>query len=298
MDQKIVKYLSDVVTLAQFSNAAQMRLVNYKEMQPYFEKLDNSLNAFWNLGVEANDSFAISNYAQHLDNLVDIVLSKYGVEGNAYKSILDAGEVYLSAFYKSLVSRIALATYNVTLAAPSKDVLIEFEKLARNLVTVFNGHTPEVAEKALKQYFEAGTVSAPAEVVQQVEANTEIASEEQGLNARLNVKFSGGVCAIELVPSQGAPLKTDVAVKSSTSVKDVEAEVANLVGYLVSGWVKLNSKSLTSEIEQYLAEKAKEAERINSFAQELAKLTPEQAQEFAKVVMQNANWEISIKPKE
>lgn len=298
MDEKILKYLSDVITLAQFSSAAQMRLVNFKEMQPYFDKLDASLNAFWNLGVsETTDTFAISNYSQHLDNLVSMIMSKYGVDGNAFKTILDSGEIYLSAFYKSVVSRIALATYNVTLVAPSKDILVEFEKLVRNLPTVFKGFDQNSASTALKAYFDSGVVSGAA-----LQSAASVATPEQvevkGLSAKLNVQFNSGVCSLQLTPVQGSDLKASVDVTKAGTVKEVEAEIAKLVGDLVSGWVKLNSKTLSSEIDAYLVEKAKEQERINSFAQEIAKLTPEQAQALAQAVMQNANWNMIIKSKE
>lgn len=301
MDGKLLKYLVDVVTLAQFSNAAQMRLVNFKELQPYFEKLDNSLNSFWNLGVsESVDMYAVSNYSQHLENLVSIVIDKYGVEKNAFKTILDANETYLVAFYKSIVSRIALATYNVTLESPSKNVLVEFEKLVRNLPTVFNGHTSDAAVKSLSQYFISGTVTVVnSAVASPVDDKSAAAvSAAPGLNAQLNVQFNSGVCSIQLTPAQGSELKTSVAVGEANSAKEVEADVAKLVGELVSGWVKLNSKSFASEVESFLAEKQKEKERINAFAQELAKLTPEQAQALAQAVMQNANWNMVIKTKE
>lgn len=301
MDGKILKYLSDVVTLAQFSNAAQMRLVNFKELQPYFEKLDNSLNSFWNLGVsESVDMYAVSNYSQHLENLVSIVMDKYGVENNAFKTILDANETYLVAFYKSIVSRIALATYNVTLETPSKNVLVEFEKLVRNLPTHFNGHSLDASIKSLSQYFISGTVTVvnPEAASHVAEKPVQAGSVAPGLNAQLNVQFNAGVCSIQLTPAQGSELKTSVSVGDVNSVKEVEADVAKLVGELVSGWVKLNSKSFASEVESFLAEKQKEKERINAFAQELAKLTPEQAQALAQAVMQNANWNMVIKTKE
>lgn len=296
MDEKILNYLSDVVTLSQFSNAAQIRLANFNEMQPYFEKLDGSLNAFWNLGTsESVDLYALSNYAQHLENLVSIVMGKYGVEGNAYKNILESSEVYLSAFYKSVVSRVALATYNTSLVAPSKAVLVEFEKLTRELPTVFKGAATQSAISAFKLYFETGSISSG---VTSGVVNALKVADASGLNASLNVQFKAGVCSLTLSSAGNSDLKTEVNVSAAGSTREVEAEIAKLVGDLASGWVKLNSKVLSAEIDAYVAKKEEEKARINSFAQELAKLTPEQAQALAQAVMQNANWNMIIKSKE